>query len=101
MNATCIISSIKSWFCDFRAPEVLISDNRSQCVSRKLKDYLSKFSIKHIQVPIYTPSSNGIFEHLNQTISYIMSIHKGENIKEVIQKAEIALNINYNRIIGT
>ncbi|KAF9758211.1 hypothetical protein NGRA_3237 [Nosema granulosis] len=59
-----------------------------------------KKNIKQLSMPAYTPSSNGISERLNKTISYILSINKNCEINKVVRQAEMALNINFNRNLG-
>jgi transposase InsO family protein len=100
VDGDAIVRAMRSWNEEFKKPAIFISDNGTQYKSKVLKNYLEENSIRHILVPCYTPSSNGISERLNKTISFILSISKGEHIRDAVQRAESTLNLNYNRNLG-
>ena len=99
IDSQSIIKGINKWIEQYGKPRVLVSDNGRQYVSRETKEFMKKHNIQHNVIPIYTPSSNGIFEAINKTISFVLSISKGKKIKDIIMRIEKAINTNYNRSI--
>lgn len=99
IDSASVIDGIEEWISTHKKPKVIISDNGRQYISNEIEDYLLDQDIKHILVPIYTPSSNGISESINKTISFMLSINKGETIHKTITMIETVINYNYNRSI--
>ncbi|MGL5899814.1 MAG: DDE-type integrase/transposase/recombinase, partial [Lactobacillaceae bacterium] len=97
MTSKDVIKGLMEWIERHKKPQVLISDNGKQFTSMKLKEFLSTNNIQQCLIPSYTPSSNGISERINKTISFILSISENKNMKEVITTIENTLNFNYNR----
>ncbi|KAF9761440.1 hypothetical protein NGRA_2646 [Nosema granulosis] len=88
INADIVIKELESWCANFSKPEIMISDNGKQYVNAKLERYLKIKDIKHLFIPEYTPSSNGISERLNKTISFILTINKDKYINEAVNLAK-------------
>lgn len=92
-----VCKNVEVWIKEQGECRYIISDNGKQYVSKMFEEYLKGKSIKHVRIPEYTPSSNGISERINQTITFMLAVNKGKNIKEVTQIAEDAINFNYNK----
>lgn len=96
-----VIQSLESWIAEFCPPSYVISDNGKQYDNKNMSEFLKTEMIEQILVPEYTPSSNGISERLNKTISFTLTINKGKPIRELVSRTEKVINMNYNRSIGT
>ena len=61
------IRALRSIFARTGIPMTLVSDNGPQFVSEEIESYLRSNGVKHVTVPTYSPTSNGICERLVQT----------------------------------
>lgn len=56
------------FFSTFSLPEVVLTDQGSNFLSRLFKEVLSDLSIKHIVASAYHPESQGTLERFHQTL---------------------------------
>ena len=91
IDSHAIVKGIKEWIERYGKPKVIISDNGRQYISEETKNFINYQKINYIFILIYTPSSNEISESLNKTITFVLSVNRGN------KKVEKATNINYNR----
>ncbi|MGL5899824.1 MAG: RNase H-like domain-containing protein, partial [Lactobacillaceae bacterium] len=94
-----IINASEEWNAIVNTPKIAISDNGKQFDNNDIRNYYNSKGIRQILVPEYTPSSNGISERLNRTITFILTINKDKEITDAVKEAEDTININYNRSI--
>lgn len=66
-SETAISTLLKRIFFVFGIPEDVVSDNGKQFISHKFQNFLSKYNIRHILTPKYSPQSNSA-ERVNRTI---------------------------------
>jgi transposase InsO family protein len=80
------------------------SDNGSEFINKKFKDYLEKNNIKQILSEASKPQSNGMIERANATIKELIdkSIEMDENFGWIKNLDKLISNINnsQHRIIG-
>ena len=80
------------------------SDNGSEFINKKFKDYLEKNGIKQILSEASKPQSNGMIERANATIKELIekSIEMDENFDWIKNLDKLISNINnsQHRIIG-
>lgn len=77
-----------------------MSDNGKQYDNNSIREYFETNKIQQILVPEYTPSSNGISERINKTITFTLIANKQKTMEEIVETAENTLNLNYNRMLG-
>ncbi|KAI5724686.1 hypothetical protein M8J77_005959 [Diaphorina citri] len=76
-----ILPLLQEWFCRYGYPEVIITDNGPQFVSRVWKEKMSELNIIHHTTAIYTPRQNPV-ERQNQNIKTklrMFLLDKGHN----------------------
>jgi len=56
--------------------------------------------IKHIMCSAYSPTSNGMAERINQTITFVLCHFKHLGMNAAVDLAERKLNLCFNRSIG-
>lgn len=83
-------------FLQFGCPEILISDNGGQLVSREFKKFLEDFSVKHWLTSSYHPQANST-EAANKTIgiairSYILNSTEHRRWDEFLSEIACAMN---------
>ena len=64
---------MKSIFCRYGIPELLISDNRPQYAANKFKEFALKYNFQHITSSLHFPQSNGLAERTVQTLKQLLS----------------------------
>ena len=70
MNSTTAITTIevlRTVFACFGIPESIVSDNGPQFTSSEFTEFCGLNGIRHVRVPPYHPSSNGLAERAVQT----------------------------------
>lgn len=89
-NATTrvIISFIKEVFAREGAPEILVTDNGTQLVSREMESFLRESGIKHMTTSLYEPRENGQVEIFNRVLkeSVLCANKSTDAWKEVVRK---------------
>ena len=68
-----VISAIKSVFSRHGIPELLISDNGPQYVSKEFEEFAEKYNFKHTTSSPHFPQSNGQAERTVQTVKRLLS----------------------------
>ena len=64
-----IIFALKEIFSRLGLPEVIVSDNGRQLVSKEISEFFEGCGIQHHKCAAYTPSQNGLVERFNRVIS--------------------------------
>lgn len=95
-----VIKAFNSFIKKFGVPKTCLTDRGRQYTSEKFQIYLKEKSIKQILTSPYNPTGNSISERLNQTISRVLQIYKGEKISTIEQFLTKALNWSYQRCLG-
>ena len=67
-TSSAVISAIKSIFSRHGIPELLISDNGPQYVSKEFEEFAEKYNFKHTTSSTHFPQSNGQAERTVQTV---------------------------------
>ena len=62
------IENLRKTFANFELSEMLVTDNRTGFKSRKFANLVKHNSIRHVTLPPYHPSSNGLAERAVQTM---------------------------------
>ena len=78
------IAVLRDIFARFGFPELLVSDNGPQFVSKEFSDWLAESGIMHIRSAPYHPQSNGAAERCVQTFKNAMKAmlrEKGEKAR--------------------
>ena len=79
VTSTSVIETLKSIFCDIRAPDKLISDNARYFVSDEFKNFTAKWNITHVMSSPRYPQGNS---HIVKVIQSVKAIYeKCYNIK--------------------
>jgi len=65
--------------CRFGIPKVILSDNGTPFVNRKVRELLRPYKITHLTSTPYYPQGNGQAEATNKTLIRILSKHLDEN----------------------
>ncbi len=63
-----VIRCLRTIFCRFGVPEVLVSDNAQEFVSPELNQWVAAQGIRKMESPIYFPRANGLVERAVQTV---------------------------------
>lgn len=66
-TATATIQVLRTVFTRFGIPESIVSDNGPQFTSNEFTEFCYLNGIRHVHVPPYNPSSNGLAERVVQT----------------------------------
>ena len=66
-SATATIQALRTTFSQFGLPESIVSDNGPQFTSSEFSQFCHFNGIRHIRVPPYHPSLNGLAERAVQT----------------------------------
>jgi len=72
-TSSAVISDMKSIFARHGIPELLISDNGPQYVSKEFKEFSEKYNFKHITSSSHFPQSNGQVERTVKTVKRLLS----------------------------
>jgi ribonuclease HI len=99
ITAEDLIKAVKEWIIRYRKPEIMIMDNGVQYTSNKFKEFLSKIDIECRYIPKYTPSSNGISERINVSISEILRMSRGQSMSAIVKLIHHKLNENHHTSI--
>eukprot|EP00477_Mikrocytos_mackini_P003047 GAHX01003676.1.p1 GENE.GAHX01003676.1~~GAHX01003676.1.p1 ORF type:complete len:252 (+),score=26.72 GAHX01003676.1:80-757(+) len=68
ISSSIIIERLKQTFMRFGYPNILVSDNGEQFISKETEEFLEKCGVKHSKVPLYNPRQNGLVERMNRCI---------------------------------
>ena len=101
-TATKTIQILKDIFGRYGNPEILVSDNGTQFLSRKMNDFYTTNGIVHLRSPAYHPQSNGQAEVFVGTFKSALKKIGGGNIEDAIQEFLLTYRIipNKNTING-
>ena len=66
------IQELRLIFACFGLPEIIVTDNGPQFVSKEFEDFTSQNGIRHSKVAPYHPRSNGLAERFVQTFKMAM-----------------------------
>ncbi|KRH93757.1 pol polyprotein, partial [Pseudoloma neurophilia] len=69
------------WLSEFKNPKTILSDQGKCYTADATKAFLKEKKIKQIFASTYNPTGNGISERINQTISTVLRIYKGWDLK--------------------
>ena len=72
-TSSAVISGMKSIFARHGIPELLISDNGPQYVSKEFKEFSEKYNLKHITSSPHFPQSNGQVERTVKAVKRLLS----------------------------
>ena len=72
-TSSAVISGMKSVFSRYGIPELLISDNGPQCVSKEFEEFAEKYNFKHTTSSPHFPQSNGQAERTIQIVKRLLS----------------------------
>ncbi len=65
-----LISWLEEIFASYGNPDVLLSDNGTNFVSREFEDFLQARNIKHNRSAVYNPRQNGLVEVFNRSVKF-------------------------------
>ncbi|KAG0435490.1 Transposon Tf2-6 polyprotein, partial [Dictyocoela muelleri] len=82
----------KSWLNNFNPPDTFLSDNAKYYTSNNTYEYFKSLNIRQVFASPYNPTCNSLSERINSTISNILRIYKGWNIKIIHEIIENRLN---------
>lgn len=80
-TATVTIAAIRNLFARYGLPQVVVSDNGPQFISKEFKDFLKQNSVKHTLCPPYHPASNGLAEKHVQTFKHMFRKQEGNDVQ--------------------
>lgn len=75
-TATATVDVMRGLFAAYGLPQVVVSDNGPQLVSREFETFLEANGVKHIKSAPYNPASNGQAERLVQTFKQSLEKQK-------------------------
>ncbi|KAG0422197.1 Transposon Tf2-11 polyprotein, partial [Dictyocoela muelleri] len=87
----------KEWLSIFNFPLKILSDNAKYYTSDDTKQFFSNLNIQQIFSSPYNPTGNSLSKRINKSISDILKIYKGWEIKIIKEVIENRLN----KIINT
>ena len=76
-TATATVEAMRGLFAAYGLPQVVVSDNGPQLVSKEFETFLEGNGIKHIKSAPYNPASNGLAERLVQSFKQSLDKQKG------------------------
>lgn len=72
-TSSATIDRLRRTFSQLGLPEVIVSDNGPNFVSREMENFMVKNGIRHVKVSPYHPSSNGLAERAVQTVKAVLA----------------------------
>ncbi|KRH92175.1 putative LTR transposable element, partial [Pseudoloma neurophilia] len=88
------------WLRKHQKPQSILTDNGTCYLGPEFQNLLKKYQIRHKTTSVYNPTGNGIAERQNQTLSAILRIYKGWDLKLVKEIIEIRFNELYQTTIN-
>ena len=76
-TATATVEAMRGLFAAYGLPQVVVSDNGPQLVSKEFETFLEGNGIKHVKSAPYSPASNGLAERLVQSFKQSLDKQKG------------------------
>lgn len=85
-TATATVEAMRSLFAAYGLPQMVVSDNGPQLVSKEFEIFLEANGVKHIKSAPYNPASNGLAERLVQTFKQSLDKqkHSGRSLQHGI-----------------
>ena len=81
-------------------PQTIQTDNGKNFVSQQFKDFIKKYTIRHITSALYNPKTQGLVERTNRTLSDRLRIYTKDSSEWDTKLGEIvfAINTKINKI---
>ncbi|KAI5150685.1 hypothetical protein ENBRE01_1643, partial [Enteropsectra breve] len=99
ITTTDTIRGVNTWIRRHGKPETILTDQGRQFIGSEFQECLRKNEILHKTSTAYNPTGNSIVERLNQEISKMLRVQRGETFQMAIMRTEEAINSLYNRSI--
>ena len=85
-TSSATIEKLRIPFATLGLPEIVLTDNGSNLVSRELEDFLKQNGIRHIRTTPYHPASNGMAERAVQTFQEGIKKMNGRSVETRVSR---------------
>ena len=85
-TTTVTVEKLRVMFAQFGIPEVVVSDNGTNFVSKELEEFMQRNGVKHITSAPAHPSSNGLVENAVKTFKSGISRLKDGSITDRLSR---------------
>ena len=100
-TATATIQALRTTFSRFGIPQSIVSDNGPQFTSSEFAEFCHLNGIRHVRVPPYHPSSNGLAEHAVQTFKKGFKKMSEGSVQDKISRFLFSYRITPQTTTGT
>ena len=80
-TSSATIEKLRITFAPHGLPDIVVTDNGSNFVSREFEDFLKQNGIRHIRIALYHPASNRMAERAVQTFKKGMTKMNGGSVE--------------------
>ena len=85
-TSSATIENLRMAFATHGLPEIVVTDNGSNFVSKEFEEFLKQNGIRHIRTAPYHPASNGQAERAIQTFKEGMKKMSGGNVETRVSR---------------
>ena len=78
ISSESVVSFLKSLFCRWGLPKVILSDNGRQFISTTTERFLCELGIEHRRTSLYHPQANGGVERFNRELGNALRLARAE-----------------------
>ena len=90
----------RAWMCRYPRPEVIISDQGPQFMSKEFREVMINYGIKHKTTTTANPEGNGIVERMHATLGNALRCHPYRSPKHAIDNIAWAMRVSYHQALG-
>ena len=85
-TSSATIEKLRITFATHGLPEIVVTDNGSNFVSREFEDFLKQNGIRHIRTAPYHPACSGMAERAVQTFKEGMKKMRGGSVETLVSQ---------------
>ncbi len=99
-----IISALRQVISNFGSPHVLMTDNAAEYTSEKLRDFLSFYNTRKVEIAPFHPIGNGISERINYEVAKILRTYVDQlamnDWDQLLPAIQLTINNTFNASIN-